>query len=141
MAAAAVAGMQARLPSVGVLLLVTLLAAAVACCAAVQPLEANDPAVDQIAAQCPLAVRYEVSLGQGLSGSGGSGNGTAGSPTVPIFVAVMTVQNNANVSGGAGAGGRAAPTQALGGRWVHRLAGSRLRVQPSARLCMHAVCR
>ncbi|PSC71845.1 serine threonine kinase [Micractinium conductrix] len=98
MAAAAVAGMQARLPSVGVLLLVTLLAAAVACCAAVQPLEANDPAVDQIAAQCPLAVRYEVSLGQGLSGSGGSGNGTAGSPTVPIFVAVMTVQNNANVS-------------------------------------------
>jgi hypothetical protein len=39
--------------------------------------------------QCPLFVRYEVSLGQGVSAS----------PQLPIFVASMSLQNNENVSG------------------------------------------
>lgn len=80
--------------------------------------------------QCPVSLRYAVSLGQPPD------NGTS-TPQVPIFVAVLTLQNNANVSvwaasagwawwqGGRGALGRArrpsdARTNRLGGRRSRR---------------------
>lgn len=54
----------------------------------------EDAQLTQLAMQCPASVRYEISLGQGPA-----------APQVPIFVAVLTLQNNVNVSGGIGAGG------------------------------------
>lgn len=49
---------------------------------------AEDAQLTQLALQCPASVRYEISLGQGPA-----------APQVPIFVAVLTLQNNVNVSG------------------------------------------
>lgn len=48
----------------------------------------EDAQLTQLAMQCPASVRYEISLGQGPA-----------APQVPIFVAVVTLQNNVNVSG------------------------------------------
>lgn len=57
--------------------------------AAAQPLSEGQLA--QVAEQCPVSVRYAVSLGDPRGGVGAA-------PSVPIFVAVVTLQNNANVS-------------------------------------------
>ncbi|KAL4420504.1 hypothetical protein ABPG75_010160 [Micractinium tetrahymenae] len=46
---------------------------------------AEDAQLTQLALQCPASVRYEISLGQGPA-----------APQVPIFVAVLTLQNNVN---------------------------------------------
>lgn len=46
--------------------------------------------------QCPVSVRYAITLGEP------EGNGT--SAQVPIFVATMTLENNANVSGSGNSG-------------------------------------
>lgn len=58
---------------------------------AARPVAAQPPSqqqLDELSAQCPVSVRYEMSLGQGQ----------AAAPQVPIFVASVTLQNNANVS-------------------------------------------
>lgn len=57
-----------------------------------------------VAQSCPVSLRYAVSLGDGRDAKGPA----ATVPTVPIFVAVVTLQNHENVRWGAvpaGAGG------------------------------------
>ncbi len=46
--------------------------------------------------QCPVSLQYAVSFGQ-------SDENSTSIPQVPIFVAGLTLQNNANVSAGCGA--------------------------------------
>ena len=71
------------------LLLLALLAGAPG--AAAQQLA--DGQVQQVQQQCPVSLRYAVTLGQPPA------NGSS-TPQVPIFVAVLTLQNNENVSWG-----------------------------------------
>lgn len=82
-AAACSAALTLALP----LLLFLLLCASQLAAAQQQQAQQVQPQQD-VAAQCPLAVRYEVSLGQGQSAT----------PQVPIFLASLGLQNNANVS-------------------------------------------
>ena len=65
--------------------LLLVLAAHAASPAAAQP--PSQQQLDGLSAQCPVSVRYEMSLGQGQ----------AAAPQVPIFVASLTLQNNENV--------------------------------------------
>ncbi|EFN52665.1 hypothetical protein CHLNCDRAFT_138610 [Chlorella variabilis] len=82
-AAACSAALTLALP----LLLFLLLCASQLAAAQQQQAQQVQPQQD-VAAQCPLAVRYEVSLGQGQSAT----------PQVPIFLASLGLQNNANYS-------------------------------------------
>jgi hypothetical protein len=76
-------GSKAAGAAAAVLLL--MLAAHAANPAAAQP--PSQQQLDELSAQCPVSVRYEMSLGQGQ----------AAAPQVPIFVASVTLQNSENV--------------------------------------------
>ncbi|KAI3430798.1 hypothetical protein D9Q98_009210 [Chlorella vulgaris] len=71
-------------------LLLALLLCAAACRPACAQQQAAEQQADVAAAQCAFSVRYEVSLGQGQTTT----------PSVPIFVASLGLQNNQNVSAG-----------------------------------------
>lgn len=104
-------------------LLCGLLAAALLPRSAAQSLPAaQDPAAQdgadaQLAArappgQCPVSMRYAVSLG--------TPQRNGGTPQVPIFVAVMTLQNNVNVSARLWGSARVPRSSRLSGGWWQR---------------------